>query len=253
MSGLLNNIIFYAAAHALEQEQQRMETPKSQKKRPRLVTAGGEAKRPYSRDYSTCNWWSDFIYNLEVLDPSSTAAKCFRRRFRVPFPVYEEILTFASEAEPIGSGKTITIIHKPYFRSWHCLDYKMYPISCAGIPGIPLPLQILSVLRVLGRGTCFDGIEEITGGSAEAHRVFFHDFCRRFSKRFYSTYVHIPETEEELKKAMSDYSRMGLPGAFASMDCVHARWGMCPTSLRNLCVGKEGYPTLAWQCHVNHK
>jgi hypothetical protein len=40
--------------------------------------------------------------------------------------------------------------------------------------GIPLELQTLAVLRVLGRATCLDGIEELTGGSAEAHRVFFH-------------------------------------------------------------------------------
>jgi hypothetical protein len=37
------------------------------------------------------------------------------------------------------------------------------------------------------------------------------------------------------------------------MDVVHIAWCMCPASLSNLCTGKEGYPTLAYNVVVNHE
>lgn len=96
-----------------------------------------------------------------VRDPSTHQGKIFRRRFRVPFPAYEHLL-----------GKALE------------LGFQQLPVSAAGIEGVPLELQILRVLRVLGRGTCFDGIEELTGGSAECHRVFSHKFCELFARRY---------------------------------------------------------------------
>jgi Na+-translocating ferredoxin:NAD+ oxidoreductase RnfE subunit len=63
------------------------------------------------------------------------------------------------------------------------LGFKRLPISCFGFEGVPLELQVLGVLRVLGRGTCFDGIAELTGASEESHRRFFHSFCSKFAER----------------------------------------------------------------------
>jgi hypothetical protein len=133
------------------------------------------------------------------------------------------------------------------------LGFERAPVSSAGVPGVPLELQLLGVLRVLGRATCFDGIEELTGASAEAHRVFFHTFCERFSKKYYDEYVYLPRTAEETANWARDYSLMGLTGAIGSTDCVHLHWDRCPHGLVNLCTGKEGYPSLAYQATVNHK
>lgn len=72
-------------------------------------------------------------------------------------------------------------------------------------------------------------------------------FIIRSSKKY------LPRTEEELRKTVTDYERMGLPGALGSTDCVHVKWERCPGALANVFTGKEGYPTLAWQCTVNHK
>eukprot|EP01035_Chromulina_nebulosa_P031103 gene31103-41435_t len=54
--------------------------------------------------------------------------------------------------------------------------------------------------------------------------------------RFYKELVYLPRDNDELRNTMSDYSRMGIPA-----------------TLTNICTGKEGYPTLAWQATVNHK
>mmetsp|Transcript_12017 Transcript_12017/g.10856 ORF Transcript_12017/g.10856 Transcript_12017/m.10856 type:complete len:155 (+) Transcript_12017:99-563(+) len=111
---------------------------KVKKKRPRYISPDDHNRRPFRRDYMSCSWWGEFINNPSIQDPNSFAARKFRRRFRVPFALYEDILSKASSPEPIGLG------------------FKMRPISVAGIAGIPLELKILSVLRVLGRATCFD-------------------------------------------------------------------------------------------------
>jgi hypothetical protein len=119
------------------------------------------------------------------------------------------------------------------------------PRNCSGTEGVPLELKVLGVLRVLGRGTCFDGIEEISRASREIHRSFFHDFTRKFVEKYYDEYVSLPVSPDEVRKVMSIYERMGIPGAIGSTDCVHVKWEMCPAGFRNFCTGKEGYPTLA--------
>ena len=108
--------------------------------------------RPYRRDYFDSSWWK-VVTDPLVANPTSAPGKLFRRRFRVPYPVFQDLMEMAQQ-----------------------LGFPKLPISAAKVEGIPLELQVLGVLRVLGRGTCFDGIEELTGGSAEAHRVFFHSF-----------------------------------------------------------------------------
>lgn len=133
------------------------------------------------------------------------------------------------------------------------LGFEKRPVDCCGRAGVPLELKLLGVLRLLGRGTCFDGIEELTMGSAEVHRVFFHEVNKRFVERYYEEYVYAPRTTEEIRKTMAIYERMGLAGAIGSADCVHVKWERCPVELSNLCcTGKEGYPTLAWQATVDH-
>jgi hypothetical protein len=140
----------------------RVKKTKEKRLRPRYKSANSIEKRPYrEHNYYESQWWK-MIVNPDVQDPSSYKAKKFRQRFRVPFPIFLQLVVMA--------------------RSLGFIDL---PVSCAKVKGIPLELQILGVLRVLGRGTCFDGIEELTGGSAESHRRFFHDFIIKFSRKYY--------------------------------------------------------------------
>ncbi len=39
-----------------------------------------------------------------------------------------------------------------------------------------------------------------------------------------------------------------MPGCVGSMDVVHVKWSSCPMGDHNRVKGKEGYPTLAFQC-----
>jgi hypothetical protein len=126
-------------------------------------------------------------------------------------------------------------------------------VDCAGHRSAPLELKILAVLRVLGRGYCFDGVEELTLISAEVLRIFFRKFCTMFSRENFDKYCNPPETEVEIANAMEVYTKLGLPGCIGSADCVHIRWERCPSGNRSFHKGKEGYPTLSYEVTVDHR
>ena len=170
--------------------------------------------------------WGQLIRHPEVSDCNSAKGKLFRRRFRVPFPLFNEILV------PICRQKNI---------------FKTQRKS-----RIDIEFKILLVLRILGRGNCADDINEFIPAIGHSTiNTIFHVFCQNFVSEFYSKYVNVP-TGKQMKKVMEVYSRLGLPGAMGSMDCTHVRWDRCPRQFTNHCVGKEGFPTLAFQVVVDH-
>ncbi len=61
-------------------------------------------------------------------------------------------------------------------------------------------------------------------------------------------YISLPSNKEEHEEVMGRYRDVGLPGAMGSVDVVHCKWGKCPAGDFNCAKGKEGYPTLAFQC-----
>ena len=46
------------------------------------------------------------------------------------------------------------------------------------------------------------------------------------------------------------FTRLGFPGTYCNSDGVHLSWDACPAKMKNLFVGKEGYPTLAFNVSV---
>ncbi len=52
----------------------------------------------------------------------------------------------------------------------------------------------------------------------------------------------------ELQCINKDYNTTGLPGCVGSMDMVHVKGSNCPTVNHNRAKGKEGYPTIGFQC-----
>jgi hypothetical protein len=184
-----------------------------------------EGRPPYEM---SC--WGRMLVNPRSRDPGDRkGGVLFRRRFRVPFPLYERILEMTRANE------------------WFSEDY-----DCAKHKSAPLELKILGVLRVLGRGYCFDGIEELSYISAEVNRVFFHKWCNLFGHKYFGIYCNPPETPEEIEKTMGIYDRLGFPGCIGSTDCVHIRWDRCASGERFLHKGKEGFPTLSYEVTVDH-
>lgn len=89
-------------------------------------------------DPRTSVWW-EMLMKPDLREPTSKTAKLFRRRFRLPLPAFDYLMTQARKWFPNAD--------RP---------------DAAGRPSVPLELKVLGVLRILGRGVCFDDIEELT-------------------------------------------------------------------------------------------
>jgi len=128
----------------------------------------------------------------DLRDPETERAKEFRRRFRIPFLLFEKVAEdYEAYRESRGKMKT----------------------DCTGRHGIPTKIAVLGVLRMLGRGTCLDGIKELSSVSPAAMSQCFRDFCAWFRKEIYPKFVAPPKNKEELEKAMADYLVLGPSSA----------------------------------------
>jgi hypothetical protein len=167
-------------------------------------------------------------------DASGFNRKCklWRRRFRVPFPVFLDLVDICKSELIFGVDS--------------CKEKDI-----CGNTICPVEIKLMGVLRVLGRGWCFDDVAEAPKMSLSVAQRSFHQFTKRFTEFKYTEYIHRPECAV-LERVLHTYSQMGLPGCVGSTDCTHLKWDRCPISLYNLCKGKEGFPTLSYSVTVDH-
>lgn len=202
---------------------------KRKRKRPGIVHSR-RAKR--KQDYDNINWIK-LIRNPLTNNRSSYFGKLFRNRFRVPFTLFIKIRDLFVE------------------RNW----LQTQSFDCFGRPSVPFEIKLLAALRFLGRGECFDTLAELTGDRVSAEVI------RKFIIEWSFKMVQLkdqwikgpnPNVPEEIQKAMNMYERLGFPGCIGSTDCVNIALERCPHTLKNTHTGKDGYPTLGFNCTVNH-
>ena len=173
---------------------------------------GANIRNSYPRlDYANSTWARQMVHP-NIHRPYTKEGASFRRRFRIPFPLFQRL---------------VNIVQNEKWDGIICS-----PLNRAGKQSAPLHLKILAWLRVLGRGECFDSCSELTGISQETLRVFFHKFSAAFVNRFYSTYVHSPCEGHDLDRVLSEYKDVGFPGCVGSVDCVHVQLDKCPATER---------------------
>ena len=165
-----------------------------------------------------------------IKDEGSFLGKKFRRRFRVPYCLFEDICR--------------DIMMEGFYRHGKS--------DASGSEAVQIELLVLGSLRIMGSGCTFDAIEELTNVSEETHRVFFHNKFCAWGDRVFPQHVHQPKTEEEIKNVLALYERIGLPGCGGSVDCVHLVWDKCMAGAASACTGKEGFPTLAFEVSSDH-
>lgn len=130
-------------------------------KRPRNTgprPGGGNDPNVGRPDYSASPW-AVMLRDPRLRDPMSAEARVFRTRFRLPFRVFERLLEW-TKAWHEGPGCEETLV--------------------GGRQRIPTELKLLGVLRILGRGSCFDGIKELSSISGSTMQAFFHKFTAWF-------------------------------------------------------------------------
>ena len=173
-------------------------------------------------NYKETIWWK-MIHTGEVKDPTSKVGKLFRKRFRIPFPVFTQIMERVCREEWFPETE-----RQLQSKNW-----------------IPLELKVLGFFRVLGRGVGFNDIAEITASSAATHCLLFHEFCSKMVM-LYDEFIIPPKTQDEIDRVTLVYKLKGLPGCIGSIDCIHVPWENCPAMWRSLYQGKEGHPAVAY-------
>jgi hypothetical protein len=106
--------------------------------------------------------------------PDSIDGRYFRRRFRIPYKMFKALIQvmlddnwFPGDFEADGAGKCCKL----------------------GKQGASLQVKVLSVLRVLGRGVCFDELYDGSGLSESITSTFFHRFVAMFVERYGTFFV----------------------------------------------------------------
>jgi hypothetical protein len=183
----------------------------------------GGSERPHV-DFKGTKW-GKMLAHPSVSDPRSKQGKLFRRRFRVPYPVFLQIVADALERFPSEIP------------------------DCRGRLSAPLKIKILGWLRTLGRASCFDDVSELSGVGESTAQAFFHEFNSWMVEKYKGVYLRSP-TNEEAARSEAQFSRYGFPGCVSQADGVHIAWPACPYGVRNIHIGQKGYPTLNFNVSV---
>lgn len=175
--------------------------------------------------------WLIDLSNPNVRDPSKREGKEFRRKFRVPYPVFQDILMLTKDIPD---------------RAFHHL-----PRTVTGAWVIPLELKILMVLRVQAGGLKFVDAAELTGYMTEGTACAFFKHFNKMFRCFHQETIIRPLTGDAMKESMRTYAMLGLPGCVGSVDATFIPWERCNNALQNLCSGDKG-KGLLYQAVVTH-
>lgn len=206
---------------------------------PALPSVGtSRKKRKSQNDYTNENRESS-TFSLFYLFPSGTdspllhedsnSAKKFRRRFRVPYSIFQSICA-----------------------DMRSLGLYVDGVDAKGTPKIQLELLVLASLRYIASGCAFDSLEELTCIDENTLRQFFHKKFCIWGADAAEEHIKLPSDEESLQHVMGLYNKLGLPGCAGSVDCVHVIWDKCRAGLKSQCKGKEDHPTLAFEVVSSH-
>lgn len=180
------------------------------------------------RPHYWASTWGAMLCDPKLQIIGSDERKTFMRRFRVPYSIFTCLADWT--------------------KGWH----ESNACDASGRTRCPTELKVLGWLRMVGRGVCFDDLEELSSIKSPTMHSFFHEFNRRAREELYPIHVQMPSDIKELMEIEAAYAAVGIPGACGSMDVVHIPLGACPHGLINVCTGKEGYPTLAYNVICDH-
>jgi hypothetical protein len=149
--------------------------------------SGGRARWRLRPDKSV---WLEWLNNPQIEVESSTCHARFRRRFRVPYKLYTQLLEGAKSRPELGLAASG---------------------SCAA-PKQSLELKILAALRHLATGDTFDSLEDTARISESVLRDFTFLFVDWLADVLYAEYVTLPGGKL-LLDSLEVYRKLGFPGA----------------------------------------
>ena len=178
------------------------------------------------------SWYTQYVNNA-IMEEEKHYQNKFRQRFRLPYQNYLEL---------VEDCKCSSI-----FERWTA-NNKFAPNRT------PMELLVLGALRYLGRGWTFDDLEESTAVSRDVHRCFFHSFIDFGSTVLYEKYVNAPQTFDEAKRHMAEFTEAGLAGSVGSSDCTNIVSEKIEYNLRNNHLGpKSSHTARTFSLTANHR
>ena len=119
----------------------------------RTLPRPGRSNLNGRKNYESSCWGRMLTLNkLKLLAPTSEESRIFRLRFRILYAMFELLLSWVNDWLQMGSS------------------------DCTVRQSVPTALKLLGVLRILGRSTCLDGIEELPEMSESTMWRFLHEF-----------------------------------------------------------------------------
>jgi len=153
--------------------------------------------------------WGILIRSEQIKNPYSYEAKVFRKRFRLPFDLFQRFVEECKQANIFEDVYTTKI----------AIEFKL-----------------LIGLRILGRDNCADDISEYLDIGESTIYTIFKQFLSGCVKYLFPKYVYVP-VGEELDEVRQVFESLGLPGCVGSMGCTHFMWHRCTKIIRNNCTG----------------
>lgn len=112
--------------------------------------------------------WGRLILHPDVDTKGSYHNRVFRRRFRLPFPVFKSLVQ-------------------------DCKEHNVFNSRREG--KISVEFKVLIGLRILGRDNCCDDIDEYLNIGMSTVNYIFKAFCFGCNTKLYQQYVKVPEGE----------------------------------------------------------
>jgi hypothetical protein len=211
----------------IEMAQEQFDTEPNRKKQRKARTPRDDDPNFDLETALASSEWARLLNNANISDPKSWAGRTFRRRFRVPYPLYRDVL--------------MPLVH----------EHNLFDIKDATKIKIKAEYRLMCSLRMLGRGECADTASEL---SKMAENTCYHihkRFINNFVTRCFDSLVYLPKGDH-MQKILRRAQYLGFPGMVGSGDCTHLIWDKCPATLTHLAKGKEGRPSLAFLLIVDN-
>ena len=136
-------------------------------------------RRASSRPNYWDSVWGRMIRHQDITDPNSFVGKKFRRRFRIPYVLFRDVLLPQCRQRNVFSS-----VNKSQ---------------------IPLQFKVLISLRMLGRDEVPDTCGELSFVGESTCNVIFKTFLMNYSQLFYDDYVNIPR-KVYISKPISEFN-----------------------------------------------
>ena len=203
---------------------------------------GSGGKSRWRGDWSRSRMWEHLRETAVLTD----GEKEFQNLCRLPREIFEEIVEAA-----VRSGRFAA-------PDWECRKYGAPPTTHRRMQHqvVPLRLQVMMSLRHLATGEPFASVAMAGFVGKDTVRNFFHRFTEWMVDHYYADKVTGRsgigfDSVSDVEKAEHVFRKLGLPSIVTCMDGVHVAWDRAPFDVKYKFVGKEGFPTVAWNVHVD--